>query len=117
MAFDARLAERVRSTLAGRDGLTEKKMFGGVAFFVGGNMACGVYGRELIVRLDAVAAEAALAEPGTRVFDVTGRSMPSCSPAGWAEPSISPPPCHPSSREGHRDGSRRVPPLIDPNAA
>lgn len=78
MAFDARLAERVRSTLAGRDGITEKKMFGGVAFFVGGNMACGVHGRELIVRLDPVAAEAALAEPGTRVFDVTGRSM-----RGW----------------------------------
>jgi TfoX/Sxy family transcriptional regulator of competence genes len=78
MAFDARLADRVRAELAGLDGLTEKRLFGGVAFFVGGNMACGVRGRELIIRLDPEAAEAALAEPNTRVFDVTGRTM-----KGW----------------------------------
>lgn len=78
MAVDPKLAERVRAELAGRAGITEKKMFGGVAFFVAGNMACGIYGRELIVRLDPAAAEAALAEPNTRVFDITGRSM-----KGW----------------------------------
>ncbi len=78
MAFDAKLADRVRAELAGLDGVTEKRLFGGVAFFVSGNMACGVHGRELIVRLDPEAAEAALAEPNTRVFDVTGRTM-----KGW----------------------------------
>lgn len=91
MAFDPKLAERVRAELAGRAGITEKKMFGGVAFFVAGNMACGIYGRELIVRLDPAAAEAALAEPSTRVFDVTGRSMKGwllVQPKGLAAPEL-----------------------------
>lgn len=78
MAFDPRLAERIRAELAGSDGVTEKRMFGGVGFFVAGNLACGIYGKELIVRLDAADAEAALAEPNTRPFDVTGRAM-----KGW----------------------------------
>jgi TfoX/Sxy family transcriptional regulator of competence genes len=91
MAFDTRLAERVRAELAERDGVTEKQLFGGVAFFVGGNMACGVHGRELIVRLDPEAAEAALAEPNTRVFDVTGRTMRGwllVQPKGLAAPEL-----------------------------
>ncbi len=78
MAFDPMLAERLRKELAGHDGITEKRMFGGVGFFVAGNLACGIYGKELIVRLDAADAEAALAEPNTRPFDVTGRAM-----KGW----------------------------------
>lgn len=78
MAFDEALAERVRDVLALRAGLTERRMFGGLAFMIGGNMACGVHGDELIVRLPPDEAEAALAEPGARPFDYTGRPM-----KGW----------------------------------
>ena len=42
MAFDTKLADRIRQQLGKRNGLTEKKMFGGIAFMLGGNMACGV---------------------------------------------------------------------------
>jgi hypothetical protein len=72
MAYDEELAERVRDLLSVREGFSERKMFGGIAFMLGGNMACGVLGEELIVRLGDEA-ERALAEPHTRVFDLTGR--------------------------------------------
>ena len=72
MAYDEELAERVRDLLSVREGFTERKMFGGIAFMLGGNMACGVLGEDLIVRLGDEA-ERALAEPHTRVFDFTGR--------------------------------------------
>jgi len=78
MAYDDGLATRVRELVADRPGLTEKRMFGGLAFMINGNMACGVHGDELIVRLAADASEAALAEPATRPFDMTGRPM-----KGW----------------------------------
>ncbi len=52
MAFDEVLAQRIRKRLAGQKRLTEKKMFGGLAFLLNGNMCCGVHRRELIVRLD-----------------------------------------------------------------
>src|SRR5436190_14139612 len=77
MAFDEKLAERVRSVVAGK-GLAEKKMFGGLAFLARGNMSVGIYGEELIVRLDPAEAEQALKQPGVRVFDITGRPM-----KGW----------------------------------
>ena len=75
MAFDESLAERIRDALADVGGVTDKRMFGGVTFMVEGNMAVGVMGDDLIVRLGEQAAESALAEPGTRVFDFTGRPM------------------------------------------
>ena len=75
MAFDDELAERVRDRLNPRDGLTERKMFGGIAFLINGNMACGVLNDDLIVRLEHEEAERALAEPHTRAFDVSGRPM------------------------------------------
>ena len=78
MAYDEGLATRIRELLGDRLGVTEKRMFGGVAFLLDGNMACGVHGDELIVRVAAERAEAALAEPGTRPFDLTGRPM-----KGW----------------------------------
>lgn len=78
MAYDEELAERVREVLAPREGLSERKMFGGIGFMVAGNMACGVHGEELIVRLAPEDAERALAEPHVRVFDLTGRPM-----RGW----------------------------------
>jgi TfoX/Sxy family transcriptional regulator of competence genes len=50
-------------------------MFGGIAFMVGGNMAVGVLGEDLIVRLEHDETEKALAEDGVREFDFTGRPM------------------------------------------
>jgi TfoX/Sxy family transcriptional regulator of competence genes len=78
MVYDEGFATRVREVLGERPGLAEKQMFGGLAFLVHGNMACGVRGDDLIVRVAADTAEAALAEPGTRPFDLTGRPM-----KGW----------------------------------
>jgi hypothetical protein len=78
MAYDEELAARVRQEMEGRPGMTEKHMFGGVAFLLGGNMACGVNGDSLIIRLAPEDSEAALDEPATRRFDMTGRPM-----KGW----------------------------------
>ena len=75
MAYDETLADRVRDALAARDGLSERKMFGGIAFMLGGNMAVGVIGEDLMVRLDPGDAERALAEPHVRPMDFTGRPM------------------------------------------
>jgi TfoX/Sxy family transcriptional regulator of competence genes len=75
MAFDETLADRVRDALSGRSDLTERKMFGGIAFMIGGNMAVGVIGDDLMVRLDPADAEKALKEPNTRPMDFTGRPM------------------------------------------
>lgn len=73
MAFDEALADRVRDVLAPRAALSERKMFGGIAFTVGGNMAVGVVGDDLMVRLDPADAERALAEPHARPMDFTGK--------------------------------------------
>jgi hypothetical protein len=78
MAYDEGLATRVRDVLGDRPGLAEKRMFGGLAFLLHGNMACGVRGGDLIVRVAAEVADAAQGEPGTRPFDLTGRPM-----KGW----------------------------------
>jgi len=78
MAYDEKLADRVRKQLAKRKGIAEKKMFGGLAFLVNGNMSVGLHGGELIVRLDPGETDAALARPHTRIFDITGRPM-----KGW----------------------------------
>jgi TfoX/Sxy family transcriptional regulator of competence genes len=75
MAYDAELAERVRDALSFRGGLSEREMFGGIAFMLEGNMACGVIGEELIVRLPAEDVESALAREHVRPFDFTGRPM------------------------------------------
>jgi TfoX/Sxy family transcriptional regulator of competence genes len=75
VAYDEELADRVRVVLAAEPGLTERKMFGGLAFMVNGNMACGIVGDELMLRLGADGADAALAEPHVRQMDFTGRPM------------------------------------------
>jgi TfoX/Sxy family transcriptional regulator of competence genes len=75
VAFDEILAHRVRDALALRADLTERKMFGGIAFMIGGNMAVGVIENDLMVRLEPADAERALAEPYTRPMDFTGRPM------------------------------------------
>jgi hypothetical protein len=73
MAYDEALAERIRAIIEPRSDVTERKMFGGIAWMLGGNMACGVLGEDLLVRLGYDDADRALAEPNTRVFDMTGR--------------------------------------------
>jgi TfoX/Sxy family transcriptional regulator of competence genes len=75
MAYDPHLANRVREQLALEDACTEQAMFGALAFLLGGNMAAGVSGDELMVRVGKDAADAALDEPHTRPFDMTGRPM------------------------------------------
>src|SRR2546429_9772340 len=75
MAFDERLAERIRGSLGRRKGLVEKKMFGGVAFLLNGNMCVGVHKSDLIVRLAPEETDGALSQPHTRRFGVTGRPM------------------------------------------
>jgi hypothetical protein len=78
MAFDEKLAARIRKQLGKRKGLTEKQMFGGIAFLLNGNMCCGVHGEEMIVRLWPEETDKALSESHTRLFDLTGRPM-----RGW----------------------------------
>jgi TfoX/Sxy family transcriptional regulator of competence genes len=75
MAFDEDLARRVRDRLAGETGVTEKAMFGGLAFLLDGNMAVGLSGDELMVRVGPEASDDALERPHTRPFDMTGRPM------------------------------------------
>ena len=75
MAYSEELADRVRAVLAPRERVREVKMFGGVCLMVNGNMACGVLGDELMVRLDREDAERAKQEDGVREMDFTGRPM------------------------------------------
>ncbi len=75
MAFDEQLAERVRVALTHRQDLDERRMFGGIAFMLGGHMACGIVGSDLMLRLGPEAADAALAKPHVRPMDFTGRPM------------------------------------------
>ena len=78
MAYDEGLAQRIRELVEEQPGFTEKVMFGGIGFMLQGNMACGVIGDEMIVRLGQEQDEAALAKPHTRHFDFTGKPM-----RGW----------------------------------
>jgi len=78
MAFDEKLADRIRLHLGPRPGLTERKMFGGIAFMLHGNMCCGVSGADLMARVDPAETDLALRRPHTRIFDMTGRPM-----KGW----------------------------------
>ena len=75
MAYDEDLADRVRALFAGRNGVREQKMFGGLAFMLHGNMACGLLGNEIIVRVGKENLDDALSQPHARPFDMTGRPM------------------------------------------
>jgi len=75
MAYDERLADRIRTALRGRDDIVERKMFGGIAFMVAGRMACGVIHDDMMVRVGSDGHDAALVEPHTRPMDFTGRPM------------------------------------------
>ena len=65
----------MREVIGGRDGVSERKMFGGIAWMVNGNMACGTLGDDMMVRLDAEDAERALREPHVSQMEFTGRPM------------------------------------------
>ena len=75
MAYDSKLAERVRLAVGGRKGVTEKAMFGGLAFLLDGRMFCGVLGRELLARVGPDGHDAAMARKHVRIMDFTGRPM------------------------------------------
>ena len=75
MAYDEGLAERLRDILSEQMGVTEKKMFGGLAFLWQGHMFCGIAGEDLMVRVGAGRYEQALLEPHTRLMDFTGKPM------------------------------------------
>ncbi|HWH32907.1 MAG TPA: TfoX/Sxy family protein [Egibacteraceae bacterium] len=75
MAYDEALAERVREAIAAREALSERKMFGGIAWMLHGNMAVGIVGEDLMVRVGPQAYESALREPHARPMDFTGRPM------------------------------------------
>ncbi|MEU9284811.1 TfoX/Sxy family protein [Streptomyces sp. NPDC048275] len=78
MAYDEGLAERIRERLGTDPEISEKTMFGGLAFLYRGNMAVGVTGDDLMVRVGPEATDTALARPEARIFDMTGRPM-----RGW----------------------------------
>ena len=75
MAYDEALTERVRSLLRRRRGISEKKMFGGLCVLVNGNMAFGIVGNELMVRVGPKGYEDALVQRHAREMDFTGRSL------------------------------------------
>ena len=75
MAYDADLAERIRDALAGVPDVSERKMFGGIAFMVGDHMALGVYGTDLMARLGRDGAAEAAAGERARPMEMAGRTM------------------------------------------
>jgi len=78
MAFSETLAQRVRAVLYPLASTQEKKMFGGLALMVSGNMTVGVIQDDLIVRVGLENYQAALDKPGVDLFSLTGKPM-----AGW----------------------------------
>lgn len=76
VAYDEDLARRIRELLDDAADVTEQKMFGGLAFLAGGNMALAASGRGgLMVRVEPAVTEALLAEPGARVLEMRGRPL------------------------------------------
>jgi TfoX/Sxy family transcriptional regulator of competence genes len=78
MAFDENLADRVRTAVAHKKGIEEKKMFGGLGFLLHGNMLVAVWKDMLIARIGKEQAEKALREPHVKKMDITGKPM-----TGW----------------------------------
>ena len=75
MAFDSQLGDRVRLVLRRKRQITEKKMFGGLAFLVDGKMFCGVIGDKLVVRVGPDQYRIALSRPHTRKMNFTGKPL------------------------------------------
>lgn len=75
MAYNEQLAERIRYLIGDGPGITERKMFGGIAFMLNGHMFCGITRDDLMLRLGSGRYEEALATPNARPMDFTGRPM------------------------------------------
>jgi TfoX/Sxy family transcriptional regulator of competence genes len=75
MPSDEGLVQRIRELLEGDPRISEKRMFGGIAFFADGGMAAGIIDDELMVRVGPRRFEEALARPHARAMDFTGRRM------------------------------------------
>ena len=75
VAYDEKLAERIRGALGCRGGISEKKMFGGLAFLLGGKMLCGIVKNDLMVRVGPGRYGEALGRPHVRPMDFTGHPM------------------------------------------
>ena len=78
MTYNLELAERMRRILLSNPQVSEKKMFGGTAFMIHGNLACGVHGDGMIVRVGETAHAETMQKPGVHPFDMTGKPM-----KGW----------------------------------
>ena len=78
MAYNEKIAARVRERLADQPNLEEKEMFGGIAFMVNGKMCAGVVKDDMMCRIDPDKHDEALEQPGCRPMDFTGRPM-----KGW----------------------------------
>jgi len=79
MAYDEALADRIRGLVAGERGITEKKMFGGLAFLVNGNMSVAASGQGgLLVRVDPDESDALVEQAGVETMVMRGRAM-----TGW----------------------------------
>ena len=79
MAYDEDLANRIRELVADEDGLVERKMFGGLAFLIDGNMSVSASGQGgLLLRVDPEETDALLAKPHAHPFEMRGRAM-----QGW----------------------------------
>ena len=79
MAYDEDLANRIRELVATEKGLTEMKMFGGLAFLINGNMSVGASGQGgLMLRVDPAETDTLAAKPHARPFEMRGRAM-----QGW----------------------------------
>ncbi len=88
MVYNEQLADRIRALVARRRGLSEKKMFGGLAFLLYGNMFCGVIKDDLMVRVGAQRHDKAAAMAHARPMDFTGRPMKGfiyVDSNGWAK--------------------------------
>jgi TfoX/Sxy family transcriptional regulator of competence genes len=85
VAYDEELADRLREHLEPVKRVTEREMFGGISFMVGGNMCCGVLGNDLVVRIDPTLHHDALTRPNVSEFSMGGRTskgMIRVGPAG-----------------------------------
>jgi hypothetical protein len=79
VAYDEDLADRIRELVAGEPGVVEQKMFGGLAFLIGGNMSVAASGQGgLMLRVPPDETDALLAEPHAQLFEMRGRAM-----KGW----------------------------------
>ncbi len=79
MTYDEELADRIRELVADESDLTEQRMFGGLAFLIGGNMAVAASGQGgVLVRVDPAQSETLVATTSARLMEMRGRMMP-----GW----------------------------------